>query len=260
MSEWKMQLITDSSDLYLCVESKQVSKTSRAIWQEQPGPLFSETKSDYCSETQCLSRVFAKARTSSRVQSDVTEAETTDHRCISHPSPFCQSHIKSHKVILLLPIYINKHQYHKPYSCQPQHSSALIVALCNRPQPPPPSHRTGKKNLRPASTTPQPPNHLQNSANRYGEIQKSLLNKTMAFVLFVFHWNKGGNYVAADISLLCKCSFPHKQRGVQNSRVERVESIVRACVLRVCSINSSQSLGQSVVHVCVALRFNCLTL
>lgn len=133
-----MQLITDSSDLYLCVESKQVSKTSRAIWQEQPGPLFSETKSDYCSETQCLSRVFAKARTSSRVQSDATEAETTDHRCISHPSPFCQSHIKSHKVILLLPIYINKHQYHKPYSCQPQHSSALIVALCNRPQPPPP--------------------------------------------------------------------------------------------------------------------------
>lgn len=58
--------------------------------------------------------------------------------------------------------------------------------------------------------------------------------------------------MAADISLLCKCSFPHKQRGVQNSRVERVESIVRVC-LCVCSINSSESLGQSVVHVCMAL-------
>lgn len=40
----------------------------------------------------------------------------------------------------------------------------------------------------------------------------------------------GGNDVAADISLLCKCSFPHKQREVQNSRVERVESVVCMCV------------------------------
>ncbi len=46
--------------------------------------------------------------------------------------------------------------------------------------------------------------------------------------------------MAADISLLCKCSFPHKQRGVQNSRVERVESIVRVCVC-VCVLSIAQS-------------------
>lgn len=40
--------------------------------------------------------------------------------------------------------------------------------------------------------------------------------------------------MAAGISLLCKCSFPHKQRGVQNSRVERVESIVRCAPVHVC--------------------------
>jgi len=87
-------------------------------------------------------------------------------------------------------------------------------------------------------TSPQLPNHVQNSTNQFGDIQKSLLNKTMAFVLFVFHWNKRGNVVAADISLLCKCSFPHKQRGVQNSRVERVESIVCVCV---CVLSIAQN-------------------
>lgn len=59
--------------------------------------------------------------------------------------------------------------------------------------------------------------------------------------------------MAADISLLCKCSFPHKQRGVQNGRVERVESIVCVCAcLCVSSINSSPSLGQSAMYVCIA--------
>lgn len=43
---------------------------------------------------------------------------------------------------------------------------------------------------------------------------------------------------AADISLLCKCSFPHKQRGVQNGRVERGESIACAFV-SASPINSS---------------------
>lgn len=89
--------------------------------------------------------------------------ETTDHCCISHPPYFCQSHIKAARSHCLLPIYINKHPYHKPYSCQPQHSSALIVVL--RYQPQPPSSSPPKKNLHPASTSPQPPNHLQKSTN-----------------------------------------------------------------------------------------------
>lgn len=84
----------------------------------------------------------------------------------------------------------------------------------------------------------------------------------MAFVLFGFQcgeegegvWGGGG---AADISLLCKCSFPHKQRGVQIGRVERGESI--ACVfVSVSPINSSPSSPrQSVayVRVYVASRY-----
>lgn len=76
----------------------------------------------------------------------------------------------------------------------------------------------------------------------------------MAFVLFGFQcgeegegvWGEGG---AADISLLCKCSFPHKQRGVQNGRVERGESIACAFV-SVSPINSSPSSPrQSVAYV-----------
>lgn len=60
----------------------------------------------------------------------------------------------------------------------------------------------------------------------------------MVFVFFVFQWwggkgRGGGDAEGADISLLCKCSFPHKQRGVQDGRVERGESMACIC-LRLC--------------------------
>lgn len=59
---------------------------------------------------------------------------------------------------------------------------------------------------------------------------------------------------AADISLLCKCSFPHKQRGVQNGRVERGASIACAFV-SASPINSSPSSPrQSVAYVCTLRR------
>lgn len=88
---------------------------------------------------------------------------------------------QSYKVILLLPIYINKHPYHKPYSCQPQHSSPLIVVLrYPNPQKTQPQHHHN-----PLTTSRTAQTSLEKS-------KKSLLNKTIAFVLFVFHWNKGG--------------------------------------------------------------------
>lgn len=84
----------------------------------------------------------------------------------------------------------------------------------------------------------------------------------MAFVLFGFQCAEEGEGVweveggAADISLLCKCSFPHKQRGVQNGRVERGESIACAFV-SASPINSSPSSPRQSVRSacarCVAL-------
>lgn len=50
---------------------------------------------------------------------DTTKEKSTDRCRISYPPSSCQSQHQSYKVILLLPIYINKHPYHKPYSCQP---------------------------------------------------------------------------------------------------------------------------------------------
>lgn len=81
------------------------------------------------------------------IQSNLCEAAALHQPSRSHIQPH-----QSHKVKRLLPIYINKHPYHKPYSCQPQHSSALIVVLHYPPTPnqPPKKKKKKKKNPSPS--------------------------------------------------------------------------------------------------------------
>lgn len=98
----------------------------------------------------------------------------------------------------------------------------------------------------------QPHSHLRIASLE--KSPKSLLNKTMVFVFVVFQWGEG-DAEGADISLLCKCSFPHKQRGVQNSRVERGESMAHVCVC-VCSFRQARDRwGEAlcVSRLCAAL-------